>query len=118
MGHGTEDQGASNVGETGERNDSDMRYVNGKGRGLTAEVETAEGSDTAGGNDTAADVEGRQRHGWKEGGEEERKRRWRASRKESGYGGGWRKERGTTPKDQGASQAEDEHERSVARRPP
>ena len=37
----------------------------------------------------------------------------RASRKESGYGGGWRKERGTTPKDQGASPAEDEHERSV-----
>ena len=50
---------------------------------------------------------------WKEGGEGERKRRWRASRKESGYGGGWRKERGTTPKDQGASPAEDEHERSV-----
>jgi ribonuclease HI len=36
-------------------------YVNGKGRGLTAEVETAEGSDTAGENDTTAGVEGRQR---------------------------------------------------------
>ena len=36
-------------------------YVNGKGRGLTAEVETAEGSDTAERNDTAAETEGRQR---------------------------------------------------------
>ena len=57
---GTEDQGDSNVGETGERNDSDM-VCQGKGRGLTAEVETAEGSDTAERNDTAAETEGRQR---------------------------------------------------------
>ena len=28
-------------------------------------------------------------------------------------GGGWRKERGTTPKARGASQAEDEHEQRV-----
>jgi len=36
-------------------------YVKGRGRGLPAEVETAEGSDTAGENDTTAGVEGRQR---------------------------------------------------------
>ena len=34
-------------------------------------------------------------------------------RKESDSGGGWRKERGTTPKARGASQAEDEHEQRV-----
>ena len=53
------------------------------------------------------------RDGWKAGGEEERKRRWRAERKASGSGGGWRTERGTPPKDQGASRAEDENERRV-----
>ena len=36
-------------------------YVKGKGRGRTAEVETAEGSGTAEGIDTTADAEGRQR---------------------------------------------------------
>jgi hypothetical protein len=40
---------------------------------------------------------------WKEGGEGERKRRWRASKKGSGYGGGWRTERGTMPKVRGAN---------------
>ena len=50
---------------------------------------------------------------WKEGGEEEHKRRWKASKKGSGYGGGWRKEKGTTPKARGASQAGDENEQRV-----
>jgi hypothetical protein len=50
---------------------------------------------------------------WKEGGEEGRRRRWRASKKEYGYGGGWRKERGTTPKARGASRAGEENEQRV-----
>jgi hypothetical protein len=50
---------------------------------------------------------------WKEGGEGERKRRWRASKKGSGYGGGWRTERGTMPKVRGASRAGEEHEQRV-----
>ena len=50
---------------------------------------------------------------WKEGGEEERRRQWRASKKESGYGGGWRTERGTTPKARGVSQAGDGNEQRV-----
>ena len=49
----------------------------------------------------------------KEGGEEGHKRRWTASRRASGSGGGWRTVRGTPPKDQGASRAEDENERRV-----
>jgi hypothetical protein len=36
-------------------------YVRGKGRGLTAVAETAEGTGTADGNDTTAEMEGRQR---------------------------------------------------------
>ena len=36
-------------------------YVKGKGRGLTAVAETAEGNGTADGNDTTAEMEGRQR---------------------------------------------------------
>jgi hypothetical protein len=50
---------------------------------------------------------------WKAGGEAEHKRRWRESKKESGYGGGWRKERGTTPKARGASRAGEENEQRV-----
>jgi len=40
-------------------------------------------------------------------------RRWRALKKESGYGGGWRTEWATTPKARGASRAGDENEQSV-----
>ena len=50
---------------------------------------------------------------WKAGGEAEHKRRWRESKKESGYGGGWRKERGTTPKARGASRDGEENEQRV-----
>ena len=50
---------------------------------------------------------------WKAGGEAEHKRRWRESKKESGYGGGWRTEWATTPKARGASRAGDENEQRV-----
>jgi hypothetical protein len=43
------------------RGTTEIWYVKGKGRGLTAEAEIAEGSDTADGNDMAAEMEGRQR---------------------------------------------------------
>ena len=43
------------------RGTTEIWYVKGRGRGLTAVAETAEGNGTTDGNDTAAEMEGRQR---------------------------------------------------------